>query len=429
MMDRDHASPGIFYGWWVVITCSMIGALSSAGRFSFSIFFPTLLDDLGWTRAMLGFGLTLHMWVYATTVIVIGILVDKYGARLIMVMGGLLILLGLVLTSAMRFLWQFYIYYGIILALGVAATLSVPVQATARKWFIKRAGLATALAASGMNLGFGLVVLVSPTLIGLFGWRRSWLYIGCVAGAAIVLLAGVVVRKDPESMGLYPDGAAAPPAAPENKPGPGSVDHGEPAWTVPEALKTRSYWLLLFGYGLIGVNYIGVSGHVTAWGLEVASAAKIPPHEAMNVIKLSVFLLATLAAVGGLIGGPLSDRIGRKPVFVASNLLLFGTFIYATRVHTLPGLLVVCLASGILLGLCIPLWAVYLGDIFGRASLASLFGLLTFSMGIIGGSGPVIFGWIFDVTGSYDMAWLFAASTTLITCVLVLLTRKETKKG
>jgi sugar phosphate permease len=122
---------GIFYGWWVIMACCVIAILSSAGRYSFTMFFPTLLDDLGWTRTMLGFGLTLHMWVYAITAIVAGILVDRYGARLIMVGGGVFILLGLVLTSKMSTVWEFYLYYGVILALGVATTLSVPAQATA----------------------------------------------------------------------------------------------------------------------------------------------------------------------------------------------------------------------------------------------------------------------------------------------------------
>lgn len=429
-MTEVETRSGIFYGWWVIMACCVIAILSSAGRYSFTMFFPTLLDELGWTRTMLGFGLTLHMWVYAITAIVAGILVDRYGARLIMVGGGVFILLGLVLTSKMSTVWEFYLYYGVILALGVATTLSVPAQATARKWFTKKAGLAMAFAAGGIGLGFGVVAFVAPGLINAYGWRSSWLYLGLIIGIAIVLLAGIIIRKDPESMGLLPDGdPASPGSMADEEARQGLPPSTEEVWTVREALRTRSYWCLLFGYGLIGVNYVGISGHVAVWAVDIAKAANIPLEEGMRLIKLSVFLMATISVIGGFIGGPLSDRIGRKPVFCVSLSLAAAMALYATVVSSLAGVFIVGTLSGFFMGLCVPLWASYLGDIFGRASLATLFGLLTFTLGILGGSGAVIFGWIFDITGSYKWAWILAALTTLTIIVLILFTRQEKKRS
>ena len=429
-MTEVETRSGIFYGWWVIMACCVIAILSSASRYSFTMFFPTLLDELGWTRTMLGFGLTLHMWVYAITAIVAGILVDRYGARLIMVGGGVFILLGLVLTSKMSTVWEFYLYYGVILALGVATTLSVPAQATARKWFTKKAGLAMAFAAGGIGLGFGVVAFVAPGLINAYGWRSSWLYLGLIIGIAIVLLAGIIIRKDPESMGLLPDGDPAPPGSMADEEGrQGLSPSTEEVWTVREALRTRSYWCILFGYGLIGINYVGISGHVAVWAVDIAKAENIPLEEGMRLIKLSVFLMATISVIGGFIGGPLSDRIGRKPVFCVSLSLAAAMALYATVVSSLAGVFIVGTLSGFFMGLCVPLWASYLGDIFGRASLATLFGLLTFTLGILGGSGAVIFGWIFDITGSYKWAWILAALTTLTIIVLILFTRQEKKRS
>ena len=429
-MTEVETRSGIFYGWWVIMACCVIAILSSASRYSFTMFFPTLLDELGWTRTMLGFGLTLHMWVYAITAIVAGILVDRYGARLIMVGGGVFILLGLVLTSKMSTVWEFYLYYGVILALGVATTLSVPAQATARKWFTKKAGLAMAFAAGGIGLGFGVVAFVAPGLINAYGWRSSWLYLGLIIGIAIVLLAGIIIRKDPESMGLLPDGDPAPPGSmADEEARQGLSPSTEEVWTVREALRTRSYWCILFGYGLIGINYVGISGHVAVWAVDIAKAENIPLEEGMRLIKLSVFLMATISVIGGFIGGPLSDRIGRKPVFCVSLSLAAAMALYATVVSSLAGVFIVGTLSGFFMGLCVPLWASYLGDIFGRASLATLFGLLTFTLGILGGSGAVIFGWIFDITGSYKWAWILAALTTLTIIVLILFTRQEKKRS
>lgn len=424
-MTEVESRTGIFYGWWVIIACALVAVLASTGRYSFTMFLPVLLEDLGWTRAMLGFGLTLHMWVYSIMAIIAGILVDRYGARVIMVTGGMFILLGLVLASTMAALWEFYLYYGVILALGVAMTLSVPAQATARKWFTKKAGLAIAFASGGISVGIGVVALVAPPLIGAYGWRSGWVYLGISLGIAIALLAGIIVRKDPESMGLLPDGGFA-----HSGVGSEALDQSSPIeeiWTLREALATRSYWCILFGYGLVGINYIGIIGHMAAWGTDIAKASQIPLEEGMALIKMSVFLLALVSVIGGFIGGPLSDRIGRKPVFTISLFLSAVMSLYAMVVSSLTGVIMVGLLSGLFMGLSVPLWSAYLGDIFGRASLATLFGLLTFTLGILGGSGSVIFGWIFDLTGSYRWAWFLAAVTTFIIIILILLTRKEVK--
>ncbi|MDY6844336.1 MAG: MFS transporter, partial [Thermodesulfobacteriota bacterium] len=170
-MVQTEKHSGIFFGWWVVIACAIIGLFAGSSRFSFTMFLPTLLEDLGWTRAMLGFGFTLHMWTYAVVAILVGILVDRYGARLVMTGGGLFLLLGLVLTSTMTAIWQFYLYYGIILGIGVSSTLAVPGIGTARKWFTRKAGLAVAVAAGGGGLGLALMAFVAPSLISAYGWR------------------------------------------------------------------------------------------------------------------------------------------------------------------------------------------------------------------------------------------------------------------
>ena len=103
--------------------------------------------------------------------------------------------------------------------------------------------------------------------------------------------------------------------------------------------------------------------------------------------------------------------------------------IYAITVKSLTGVFMVGTLSGLFMGLCVPLWTAYLGDIFGRASLATLFGLLTFAMGIIGGSGPFIFGWIFDQTGSYKWAWILSALVTSVIIILILFTGQEENKA
>jgi MFS family permease len=418
----------IFYGWWIVFSCSVIALISGSSRFSFTMFFPTLIDDLGWTRAMLGFGLTLHMWVYAVTVIFSGYIVDKYGARVIMCIGGVIIIIGLALASTMTKVWHFYLYYGVILAIGVALSFMVPILGTIRKWFIKKAGLALALTNVGGGLGGALMAVIIPTMILAFGWRNAWLYLGFILGAIIIILAAIFIRKDPESMGLLPDGTAK--IDPKEITGESQQAQSgdiEEIWTVREAMKTRSFWCLLIAGCVSAIPGIGITGHIAAWGVDIAKTGGITAIEAMGHIKLAVSLSAIAVIVGGMIGGPLSDRIGRKLIICLGLGADSVLFLFVAQIDTLMWVVISAILMGFFGGFIGPAAGAYLGDIFGRYALATIFSLMVFAIGIVGGAGSVIFGWIYDINGSYDWAWIISSVLMAITLILYSLTRKEVK--
>ncbi|MFO7965528.1 MAG: MFS transporter [Desulfobacterales bacterium] len=424
-MSQEKHRKKIFYGWWVVAGCSMIALLSASSRFSFTMFLPYLIEDLGWTRATLGFGLTLHMWIYGIGAFASGFIVDRYGPRVLMIVGGFIIMVSLVLTSRMNEPLQFYIFYGVILAIGVSATLVVPNASTARKWFVRKGGLAVALIIVGMTLGISIISLIIPDLIDAFGWRKSWFYIGLIMGAVIMGISWIVVRKDPESMGLYPDGEQGSRRVSESA-DVSPIDETE--WTVREAVRTRSYWLLLFANSVFIIPVMGFMGHVAAWGFDIAKAANVPEVSATGMVKLSIFLLGIASITGALIGGPLSDKYGRKPVLVTGFILQIFLIVYAVNVDRMSGIVIFSLSAGIVGGILTPLWAPYVGDIFGRVSLASLFGMIVFAVGIIGGTGPFLFGWIFDLTGSYFWAFIFSGCCYLVAMILIIFIRKEEKE-
>jgi MFS family permease len=418
----------IFYGWWIVAACSLISFLSVSSRFSFTMFFPTLISDLGWSRAMLGFGLTLHMWTYAITVVVAGYFVDRFGARAIMVIGGFIIICGLSLTSTMAKVWQFYLYYGVLLAAGVAMTFVVPVLGTVRKWFIKKAGLALAFTTVGGSLGGILMAIIIPDMIASFGWRRSWLYLGLCLGISIVIIAGIIIRKNPESMGLLPDGTTRPgdsemPAGNVMS----LVSEGEEFWTVRNAVRTRSFWCFLIGGAVGAIPGIGITGHVVNWGMDIAKAAEVSITSAMGYIKIAISLSALLTMVGAMIGGPLSDRFGRKIIICSGMVANAIIFLFVPKIHTMLWIVISTGFMGFFGGLIGPVWGAYLGDIFGRYSLATIFSLIVFCIGIVGGTGSVIFGWIHDISHSYSWAWILSSVCTIIAFFLYLLIRKETK--
>jgi len=425
--------PAIFYGWRIVAACSLIGLLASSARFSFTIYLPVLLDDLGWTRATLGFGFTLGYWVSAVTSLAVGLVVDRYGARVVMTLGGAVILAGLVFASTMSSVWEFYLYYGVILSIGLSLAHGVPSSSTVRKWFTRRAGLAVSLATVGGGLGLGLIAYLAPGLISAYGWRASWQFLGLGLGVSIAVIAALFIRKDPESMGLTPDGDLISPAAgrPLNKE-PYPASGREEFWTVREAVKTRSYWCLVIGHALITLPMMSGLTHMAAWGLDIGDITGVPVNEAMKSIKFSIFITAICAVIAASIGGALSDKAGRKLIFCVSFILYAASLFYAVMVSTLfpslTGVIILGVTGGAFYGLGMTLWAAYVGDIFGRASLGTLFGLLSFIGGVTGGIGPSIYGWIRDITDSYALAWSFGGICSLLAMLIVMFIKPETKK-
>jgi len=431
---RNTARPRLFYGWWIVIAGSLLGLLSSSARFSFTMFFPRLLDDLGWTRTGLSFGFTLSWWASSLTSLAIGFVVDRYGPRLVMVLGGFLTLIGLILASRMTTPWEFYLSYGLVLAVGGGLAHGVPATATARKFFTRKAGLAVAVSSVGGGMGLGAIALVSPALLRAYDWRGSWFYLGLVLGAAIMLVAGLIMRKDPESMGLLPDGDLPLPEPPDGEQPVVVIGPAAPAasWSVGEALRTRTYWYLVVGNALVSVPLMSGLTHMANWGVDICRLTNVPVDQGMETIKIAVFLSAISAVLGALIGGPLSDRIGRKPVFLISFVLyssaLFYCFLVSAVIPSLMGVILSGIAAGFFYGLGMGLWTAYLGDLFGRASLGSLAGLLSFVGGVIGGGGPVIYGLIRDRMGSYAPAWGFGTVLAVVTLVLMACTRPAVQR-
>lgn len=426
---KDQNTKKLFYGWWVVGACCLIALAASVTRNSFSIFMPYMLKDLGWTRAAIGSALTFHMIIYAVGAILIGRLTDKYGSRWVMAAGGILLMLGLALLSQINSVFQFYLCYSFIAALGVTATYIVPNTATARQWFVKKAGLAVAIVMAGSGLGLAVIAPVSPILIERFGWRTSYIIVGVIVGILATLMAVFIVRKNPESMGLLPDGRSHGDAyGTDGTAGAATEIAEEEKWTVKEALGTRSFWLFLTVYPLSAIALMGVIAHIGAWGFDIAKMEGMEAKNAGQFIGNAMMIGALCATVSRLISGPLSDRIGRKSIIYASLGFQILVFIYATQIDSLKGFLIFSIANGIAYGALMPLWVPFVGDIFGRFSIATLMGMMTFTGGLINGLGPIIFGWIFDNTGSYFWAFIFGIVTIVISIILVALIKPVSKK-
>ena len=414
---------GFFYGWVVVVGAWLAMFVSSATIASFSIFAPELEEAFGWTRGMLSLGYTLNTITIAVFGLVAGMLADRVGLRKLVFIGAVVGGLGMALLSQITQIWHFYLLYGVIAPSGVALCFIVPTVATVRRWFMRRAALAVAIAMTGSGLGVVILLPLVHRLMVAIGWSDSYIALGLILVVGTII-GGALLKKEPESAGTYPDGVK--PAAEELEARADFLARSE-RWSVREAFRTSSWWLLILSQ-FYNIAIIGIIGHIVFWGSDLG----IPRGDA--VIILSLFVLAAVA--GRLFGGFFSDwymarfGISRKPVlYVCTIGVALGCFL-AMGVDTKTGLLLVSLLIGFCYGIGLSVFPTYLGDLFGVVSVPALFGtVLLFAAGLFESIGPVLFGFIHEATRSYDLAFLVTAILCLISTVSLFLIRAPARRN
>lgn len=401
----------MFHGWWIVLGLFLIGALGSLGRYSVTAFLPFMIAELKWSLPTIGFAQSLAIWLYAFSVLGVGVLVDRIGGRKTFLIGGAITALGWGLFSTVQSPWQLNFYYGAILALAVSMTHYVPIMATGRKWFRRRAGLVTGITGGAWAVGNAIFLPVMTGMAASHDWRHTSLVLGLSFGVTIILVALFIIRDTPESMGLLPDGERSAPDAN----GPATV---EVSWAVRRALRTRPFILLFTAYSVYNIGLSGFAAHVVAWGTDLGS-----PEATAGVFSTA---FAAPWAIGSVAGGWLGDRYGKTRVMPLGLLLSTAALFYGwLGVHSQPDLMVLAVALGLGTGLQVSLYVPLLGDLFGRARVGSLFGILTFGYGVIGGWGPFVWASLRELAGHYNLAALVSAVCYAVGTAALLLVRPD----
>ena len=416
-------APGrrLFYGWVIVVAAWLAMFVGSTSVASFSIFAPELEGEFGWTRGVLSLGYTLNTVTMAVFGLVAGMLVDRIGLRRLVIIGAVVGGLGMALLSQVSQIWHFHVLYGVLAPSGISLCFIVPTVSTVRRWFMRRAALAVAIAMTGSGLGVVILLPLIHRLIGTIGWRDSYIVLGLmlVVGAVI---GGLLFKKDPESSGTYPDGVK--PEAEELESRADFLARSD-KWSVREAFRTSSWWLLILSQ-FFNIAIIGIIGHIVFWGKDLG----IPEGDAVSILSFLV-----LAAVAGrLFAGFLSDwlmarfGISRKPLLYVCTIGVALGCLLAMGVSSETDFLLVSLLIGFCYGIGLATFPTYLGDLFGVVSVSALFGVVfLLSAGLFGSIGPVLYGFAYEARGSYDLAFLVTAILCLISAVSLFLIRAPVK--
>src|SRR5690349_11830428 len=235
--SADAGPGGVFYGWTVVTAAGLVLFMAYGTQYAFGVFFAALVEEFGWSRASLSGVFSLYAGVYSGFALVAGRLTDRWGPRAVIAVGGALLGVALAAMSGVGALWQPYVLYGTVAALGMS-TAYVPCNATVAKWFTRRRGLAVGLASAGGSLGTFALPPLAHFLVSRLGWRWAYVVFGTAILVALNALA-LLMRREPEAIGLAPDGDRAPPVR-----APAAAARGAHGWTIRRALRSPAFWLL-----------------------------------------------------------------------------------------------------------------------------------------------------------------------------------------
>jgi len=404
---KSHQSaetgPRAFYGHIIVIVAFFSMAISWGSYYVFGIFFKPVIAEFGWTRAMTAGAFSLSQIMRGLMGIVMGRLNDKLGPRVVITICGFLLGAGYLLMSQINSVWQLYLFYGIIIGVGMSG-FWVPIVSTVARWFAKRRSLMTGIVLTATGIAVLLGAPAANWLISAYDWRMSYIIIGGIV--LVIILAGAqVLRKDPAQMGQLPDGANI------NLESRATVKSTD--FSLREAINTRQFWLyglsnLFFGYCIFTIA-VHIAPHATELGISAGRAATV------------------LAAVGGMniLGritlGIAADRFGNRQIYIMCFFILTAALFWLVPVKQLWALYLFTVFFGFAQGGLGTIGSPLLADLFGLTSHGLIYGVINIGHTVGAALGPFLSGYIFDVTGSYRLAFLACAIMGIFGLILAAL--------
>ncbi len=411
---EDKTSNGrFFFGWFVLLGSVLIVTVSLSTRYSFSLFYPQILSEFGWSRAGTAGALSLSLIVFGISSPTVGVLVDKFGPRRILIAGLFILTMGLVLMSVIQNMWLFYIAFGLVTAIGINALGFVVHTSYLSQWFIQRRGLAMGILFSSVGAA-SLLAGGYQYFIDSFGWRPSYLCIGLINIGIVLPCIGFLIRRSPEHMGLLPDGTVV---ASRHRPNRLSqlkmevIDKNwaNTDWTLKLAFRTQRFWTMFIAFVGSGVVLNLMIAHQSMYSLDIGSTP---------LLAASVLSLTGGMTIAGSIANFVSDRIGREVTYTigAIGSVLALIFILYAAEGTFGFLYVYAVLWGLFFGVIPPVILSGSADAFIGKHLGSINGFLIMAYGIGGSIGPWLGGYVHDISGSYRPAFIIVMGILALSC-------------
>ena len=390
--------PRIFWGWYIIGLMIIAMMLIYGVRFAFSVFYAPVLDHFGWYRGSTAIMLSLNILVYGLAAPLAGFLIDRWKPRAVAIMGLCTVSLATAACYFTQEIWHFYLLFGFVVPIGTAFCGSVIFNPALINWFGNKRGMAVGLGQIGGGMSFVYTMMVEAVITA-WGWRASFLVMGGLVLFVLVPLYLIFYYLRPGDKGrtVYKAG----------KPADGGSENSAslPArdWTLKTAFRTYQLWMLVLSeFFLWGIGLYMVLAH----GVKFAEDAGFS-----SMVAASAFALFGFVSIAGQLCSSISDKIGRETALTISvALAIFGTaaMLLVKDASQLWLIYVFPVCAGFATGIFSPVMIVGTGDIFRGRNVGTLTALLMTGSGLGGAIGPWLGGYIYDMTGSYHIAFYIA---------------------
>ncbi len=377
---------GVYYGWYLVAVCFIINFLVlGISMHSFTVYVGPLEAEFGWTRRAISAAMALGTVGAALAAPLVGRLIDRVGARFVMAAGASLLGVVALLLPRTDSLPYFYALYGIA-GVGQSAATVVPISVVISHWFKARRGRALGIVMTGTGLGAMLTVPLTTWIVVNWGWRTSYLVGGCII-LSMVPLSLLFVRTRPAEKGLLPDGGIVSEAEPEENEG----------LTLPEAIRTASFWLIAVMMFLHSLATMGILIHLMPYLTDVGHLA--------GTAAMVISIYGGMTVIGKIGIGFVTDRVGVRTALAVTYVLLVAGVLLLMGSTTSWVAWLFAVAFGFSAGAPLVINPALTAICLGLRHFGAVFGVLTL-VGTIGvGTGAFLTGAIYDTAGSYTPAF------------------------
>ncbi len=416
----------MYYGWKIVMVTFVTHFISVGFIFySYGVFFKALSAEFGGGRLGISLGLMIMNVVNAFFAPYLGRILDHRSIRNIMTFGVLSLSVGFLIASRVQTLLQFYLVLGTFMGMGAAMVGGLPSSTLVSNWFIRRRGTALGIATMGVSLSGMIMAPVTTQLVAHLGWRTTFVVYGVIAVVIILPLVRRFIENRPEDLGLHPDGVApewamSPDAVDEPAlplaPGDSMIDHpGHLEWSSVGVLRDRNFWAIALATSLtfscISALLTHMVPHMTDLGYSPEKAA------------FALSACAGSGVIGKLWFGWIADRIDIRLAFWIAIFFQFVGMAMVQFTQTYPALILTSAVFGLGMGGIIPLSSALVGQVFGRRFFARTTGLMSPMMLPLQVLGVPMAGYIFDLTGSYMVAFKTYLVLYVIASLMLLLVK------
>ena len=398
---------GIFYGNIVVLASFIIVMMGWGIFYVYGVFFNPLVEEFGWTRAVTSGACSICVLVSGFVGIFIGRLSDRIGPKKVIITCTIILALGYGLMFFIQEVWQFYFLYGVVIATGISASWA-PTISTVARWFVKRRGLMTGIVGGGISIS---TLVLAPAITGLIqgiGWRLTYVVIG-ISILVVCLIAVRFIKSSPSEMGLQAYG--------ESKNASQTKKNKE--LTLKQAYHTHQFWMVCLIYFCFGLLHLSVMVHI------------VPQAIGMGISAISASIILSIMGgvsfVGRLIMGSLSDRIKVKSGAIISLALLTVGLIWLQQTDRLWEYYVFAVIFGLGYGGLSCMQSLLAVELFGLSAVGVITAIFSFSFNVGGSIGPVLSGYIYDISGSYQWAFIICLILSLVALLVSLYPKKPVK--